>query len=351
MRRTLITLIFTAASTGVAAAQTPPQEVTVVDELVVRAYDGPAWWTVSDADTKIYILAVQGAVPKGTHWDRTQLQRRLTGAKKLILPGRPKTPVPSPADLWKILRYKRGMDRGEPVLEGTLPAPLATRFAKVRASIGQGEQRYGTLPTGAAAMMLAGDVYQRWYPPRPPPPTDNIEAAIEAEARARRVPRERPAYTGPKFGYNVMLSDLAATGPACLDAIVAALEKGKPSQLGDPQRSFEIAAAAWAEGDIRPMLRNAQLAETVTPEMLVNAQGYVLWIPRGAWTTCTREMPNVQKDLSRANMVADTTTALRRQLRQPGHAVAVVHPLHLLRRDGVLDRLRREGFTVTAPGG
>lgn len=352
MRRRLIAMGLVAAclAVGSAAAQPPPEDTTVVDELVVRAYGGPAWWTVSDADTKVYVLAIQNAVPKGMDWNRDLLRRRLTGAKKVIMPLQARDPLPSPVDILTILRYERGMRSKPAVLEGQLPGDLGARFATLRTGIGQPAQRYGTFPAGPAAMLLAGDTYNRWYPKQTPPPLDSVEALIEAEARAKRVARERPRYTGPIFGYNVMIADLLKTGPACLEAIVGTLEKGKPPSDGDPWASFVASASRWAEGDIGPVLRNAQAADRATPQMLINAQGYTIWIPQGAWNACSREMPNLQKNFARANPVADTTAAIRRQLKQPGHAVAVVYPYPLLRRDGVLDRLRREGFTVATPG-
>lgn len=344
-------LAFTGAASGQQPpAETTPDEVTIVEELVVRAYDGPAWWTVADADSKVYILAIQNAVPKGTAWDKTQLRRRLTGAKKLIMPVHGREPLPSPIDLLTILRYERGMRSKPPVLEGQLAGDLGRRFARLRTDIGQPAQRYGTFPAGPAAMLLAGDTYNRWYPSQKPPPLDGVEAMIEGEAKAKRVGRERPRYTGPVFGYNVMIADLLKTGPDCLSAIVATLEKGRPPTQGDPWAEFVASSRRWAEGDVGPVLRNAQIADSATPQMLINAQGYTIWIPQGAWNACSREMPNLQKNFMRANPVADTAAAIRRQLKQPGHAVAVVYPFPLLRRDGVLDRLRREGFTVTTPG-
>ncbi len=59
----------------------------LVDELVVTArLPGPAWWTVSDADTTVYVLGSPSIAPKRMAWDRGVFERRLKGANVVIVP-------------------------------------------------------------------------------------------------------------------------------------------------------------------------------------------------------------------------------------------------------------------------
>lgn len=346
-----IALALNLGSPAAAQSPAPPpmDETPYVDDLVVRAFGGPAWWTVSDGDSKVYILGMQGGIVKGAPWEKTRLTQRLTGAKKLILPMTGYDPKPSPADLLTITRYRLKMSFGKPVLEASLPPDMRAQFVKYRTLAGQPEQRYGTLPVGAATMMLAGDLLPKLYPPQKGPPGESVQAQVVALAKARKVRLETPPYTGPKLGYNKLISDLLKPGQACTGAILNALDRGGP-----PRPSIEAAIKAsqdWAEGDIRGVLRAIAEAERQPKDLGFEAQGYRLWIPPGAYDACVAEMPNTRGRIGEVNPVADTTAAIERQLKTPGHAVALVYPYPLLRRDGVLDRLRRKGFTVTTPAG
>src|SRR6478609_1658081 len=52
----------------------------LVEELVVVARDkGPAWWTVSNGASTVYVLGAPSLAPKRTPWDTLTLERRLKG--------------------------------------------------------------------------------------------------------------------------------------------------------------------------------------------------------------------------------------------------------------------------------
>src|SRR5437879_4765537 len=59
----------------------------LVEELVVVARDkGPAWWTVSNGTSTVYVLGAPSLAPIRTAWDTATLERRLQGASQVILP-------------------------------------------------------------------------------------------------------------------------------------------------------------------------------------------------------------------------------------------------------------------------
>src|SRR5512141_651143 len=82
--------LLAAASLAAAPASALPAdpEGTLVSELVVQAREpGPPWWRVSRGGSTVYILGVpDGPVPPGVAWDKTVLDRRLTGASAAIGP-------------------------------------------------------------------------------------------------------------------------------------------------------------------------------------------------------------------------------------------------------------------------
>src|SRR5258706_15510986 len=85
-------LAATAALTWPALAQTPPTtpydpDAVLVEELVVVGrLPGPAWWSVSDADTTVYVLGSPTLAPKRMAWDRAIFEKRLAGANQVIVP-------------------------------------------------------------------------------------------------------------------------------------------------------------------------------------------------------------------------------------------------------------------------
>src|SRR4051794_39202123 len=53
----------------------------LVEELVVTArLPGPAWWTVSNGTTTVYVLGAPSLAPKHMAWDRAIFERRLAGS-------------------------------------------------------------------------------------------------------------------------------------------------------------------------------------------------------------------------------------------------------------------------------
>src|SRR5579859_5693783 len=135
----LATLLMGAPSAPSAAVADP--EGAIVSELVVQAKEpGPAWWRVSDKDTVVYILGMpDGPVPRGVAWDRSVLERRLTGANAVIkAPGVKASLLDLPAVLRLLSKVK-----SKTPMEASLPRPLAERYAADAARGGKKVTRYG----------------------------------------------------------------------------------------------------------------------------------------------------------------------------------------------------------------
>lgn len=84
--RTLALAVAALIACGAAApGPADDPEATIVEELVVQAVaPGPAWWRVKDGDSIVYILgAPESPMPPGVTWDRSVVERRLTGANAL----------------------------------------------------------------------------------------------------------------------------------------------------------------------------------------------------------------------------------------------------------------------------
>ncbi len=297
-------------ATAQAPADPPldPDEVLVA-ELVVRGrLPGPAWWRVSDADTTVYVLGVPSLAPKRMAWDRVIFERRLTGANVVILPFvnvRAKVGG-SIGTAFNLLRIRSGGP-----FEDRLDPATRARFVAVRTRLGQSAKHYGTANPLAAGVQLAIDYRDRSQ-------LTNMDPAklVRLLAQQKRVKVIEKSYDlGPQLGG--ILRTPAATGRICFDEVLAQAEAGPGVTLA--------AAKAWAAGDVDGALGNERTYERC------------LAVIAGGRTYDERTK-------------ADEAAAIANALKTPGHAIALVPLRPLLAQNGVLERLRAQGFTVKTPG-
>lgn len=299
-----------------ASAQVPPAappvedpDATLVEELVVRGrLPGPAWWRVSDADTTVYVLGVPSLAPKRMEWDRAIFERRLEGANVVILPFvnvRAKVGG-SLGTAFNLMRLKSGGP-----FEARLDPGTRARFVAVRTRLGQDAKHYGTANPLAAGVQLAIDYRDRSQ-------LTNMDPAklVRLLAQRKGVKVVEKSYDlGPQLGG--ILRTPASTGRLCFDEVLAQAEAGPGVTLA--------AARAWAVGDVEGALQNERTYERCLAAVA------------GGRTYDERTK-------------ADEAAAIAGALKTPGHAIALVPLRPLLAQNGVLERLRAQGFTVKTPG-
>lgn len=303
-----------------AVAQTPPTpnpaavavddpDAALVEELVVRGrLPGPAWWRVSDADTTVYVLGVPSLAPKRMEWDRAIFERRLEGANVVVLPFvnvRAKVGG-SIGTAFNLMRLKSGGP-----FEERLDAGTRARFVAVRSRLGQDAKHYGTNNPLAAGVQLAIDYRDRSQ-------LTNMDPAklVRLLAQRKGVKVVEKSYDlGPQL--SGIIRTPASTGRICFDEVLAQAEAGPGVTLA--------AARAWAAGDVEGALQNERTYERCL-----------------AVITGGRSYDERTK--------ADTAAAIVGALKTPGHAIVLVPLRPLLAQNGVLERLRAQGFVVKTPG-
>lgn len=299
-----------------AAAQTPAPpapvddpDATLVEELVVRGrLPGPAWWRVTDADTTVYVLGVPSLAPKRMEWDRAIFERRLQGANVVVLPF-VNVRAKAAGSLGTAVNLMR-LRSGGP-FEAKLDPATRARFVAVRTRLGQDAKHYPTSNPLAAGVQLAIDYRDRNE-------LTNMDPAklVRLLAQQKRVKVVEKSYDlGPQLGG--IIRTPAGTGRICFDEVLAQAEAGPGVTLA--------AARAWAVGDVEGALANERTYERC------------LAVITGGRTYDERTK-------------ADTAAAIVGALKQPGHAIVLVPLRPLLAQNGVLERLRTQGFTVKTPG-
>ncbi|MBS0361268.1 MAG: TraB/GumN family protein [Proteobacteria bacterium] len=299
------------AQVPLTAARPDPNDPdsVIVEELVVTArLPGPAWWTVSNGSSTVYVLGSPSLAPKRMAWDRAVFERRLAGANEVILPFQDVhvTITGLFGAAFNFMRLKGGGP-----FEATLDPATQARFVAVREKLGQPAKRYDTKNALAAGLLLATD-----YRDKNSLTTTDPTKLIKLLAQRAHVPVAQKAYSiGPLMGAVIRTPPAAARG--CFDAVLAQAEAG-PGVT-------QAATRAWAVGDVRAALGNERTFERC-----------MALVPGAAAFDAK----------TKADQVADIEHALKK----PGHAIAVVPLRPLLAQGGVLDQLRAKGFTVTTPG-
>jgi hypothetical protein len=292
-----------------ASAQELPDEGTVVAELVVTAAQpGPAWWKVRKGESIVYIFgAPMAMLPKDLKWDQTMVDRRMDGAKALIMPSQAAIGL---GDLFGLLRLRNELKGDEP-LEKALPEPTRSRFVAARTRLNKDAARYAKWTPVRAGGMLMGD----YAAANRLEANGSVFGPVRKWAGRYKVPLQREIYKGMpllKSAVGEMADDEKSL--ACLNGYLDGIEE-------DPAR-YRAAAEGWAKGDVRAAI------DVIRGPDICNALFLDNYIQ---------------------NSIRDEVNAIAASLETPGKAVAVVPLRNMVVKAGVLEQLRAKGYEVIDP--
>jgi uncharacterized protein YbaP (TraB family) len=326
LRASLIAICFCALSSldvALAASASPPapasptaavpDESAVVQELlVIGRRPGPALWRVTRGDSEVVIVGGLSPLPHTLQWDTIRVEHALEDSTVLFLPpGKAHVGVFDAAAMFLrqgALKPAHGAD-----METTLPPDLRARFDRVRDSFHADPNRYRHWKPAVAGLLLVGDFHRAAGLSDEKPGTTIAKLAKAANVEIRTV---GSLNVKPLFDGAAKMTD--AQNQACLSAALDDIER--ESSHARP------AAAAWAVGDLKAVRENSSAS-------LVDS--------------CLLELPSVQSLVEQGSREAVET--IHAALNRPGRSVAVIDLTFLLRRNGVLDRLKAEGDRVTVP--
>jgi len=297
------------AGTSAAASRPPAQVDTVVEELVVTAATpSPAWWRVSKGESTVWILgAPMGPLPKNLKWDQKLLDKRMEGAKALILPSGATAGI---GDLFGLLRL-RGKLKEKAPLEPSLPEPLRVRFVAARTALGKDAGRYdGWTPVWAGSILQRDYLDQAGLGGGPSIPRLAREAGRRHHVEVQRA--THPAMPVLKNAVGQMQDEEKSL--ACLAGNLEAVEL--------PPDRYRRAAKGWATGDVRTAID----------------------LPRGA-SICN----DLFTEDFTAQSIKDEVEAIAMALETPGSSVAVAPLRQMLVKNGVLQQLQARGFEIVDP--
>jgi len=285
----------------------------VVQELlVIGRRPGPALWRVTRGDSEVVIVGGLSPLPHSLQWDTIRVEHALEDSTVLFLsPNKAHVGVFDAASMFMrqgALKPAHGAD-----METTLPPALRARFIRVRDSFHGDPKHYQHWKPALAGLFLVGDFHRAAGLSDDKPGTTIAKLARAANAEVRTV---GAVNVKPLFDAAANMSD--AQNQACLSAALDDIER--ESARARP------AAAAWAVGDLRGVRENSSAS-------LVDG--------------CLLQLPGVQNIVESGTR--DAVQTIHAALNRPGRSVAVIDLTFLLRKNGVLDRLKVEGDQITVP--
>jgi uncharacterized protein YbaP (TraB family) len=290
-----------------------PEEWADIESVTVKGEPGPAVWRLTRGASEVWILGTVGPLPREMDWNRDAVADTLDGARALLLPPRADFNLVDAA--WFLIRHgsELSLPRGQR-LEDSLPPDLRGRFTAAITAIGADAQDYRTDIPIRAAVRLGQDFQKKadlgYREPR---------ATVERLASRKRIS------TAPVYRFEVMdaVRDLLKLTPdqqrACLSQAVEDVTWARAHATP--------AARAWAVGDIRTVKDHYSESRLFA---------------------CVIAQVERAGDIN-ARATTETVAAIDTALNQPGKTVALVAMGPLLRRDGVLARLKARGIKIEAP--
>jgi uncharacterized protein YbaP (TraB family) len=311
-----------------ASAQTPPpppptgtvelipQDAgsAVVEELqVVARAPGPALWLVEKGGAKLYVLGSAPPLPHQLKWDSPRLNRAMDQASLVLVP--PEASV-GPLQIAKFVVTGGGGVR-QPMLgknlEDKLPPDLKARFVSGRERARRSAATYKNWKPAVAGFILLSD-FRQAAGLSEAKPVSTVERM--AKAKGVKVKAMSQYRLGPVLSSAGKLSDQANL--ACLNDALTELEY-------DGAHNTTV-GTDWASGDLNSV-RSRYSTSAV--------QRCLLRTPGGSGLL--------------EQQIGQSTKALNDALNRPGITIAVVDLAFLLPANGVLDRLKASGATVTSP--
>ncbi len=300
------------APQGLAQELSAPAPIETV--TVTAAATGPAIWQATKDGADVAILGIVAPLPDNFAWNTKPLEAILSGAHLVLLPPQVRMGVLS--GVWfyltegDLLHPPHGS-----TLWDVLDPRAATGLANACEFLHEPKDRYSDNSPILAAMRLGSDFRHVEYLT-----THEPEDSIAALARARRVEVRRIAsYDLTPSGEDLLKLPAATTGK-CIEAAVR--------DIGFQSRHVTAAANAWATGDVSGMMAN--------------------WAPSYYYECLVQLSPHATALDARS--IDDTVASVDAAIAHGGHSVAVVDIGILLRKGGVLDRLRAEGISISIAG-
>ena len=286
-----------AVAAGIAATA-----VTALLPQAAEAKGAPAMWSVSDADTTVYLFGTIHLLPADYKWRTPKFDRAIAGSNELVV----ETIIDekNPTELMAVMARLAVSPGLPPISERVPPAKRALLADAIRKS-GIPQAAFDRLETWAAAFLLLANQFK--------------ELELKGEEGVEVVLRGSFAAQGKPIGQLETNAEQLGFFDALSEASQRMLLEGAIESSPETRKEFQAMLASWARGDVAAIARSFNSDLSASPE-LMNAL------------------------IKRRN--ANWSKWIERRMAQPGSVMIAVGAGHLAGKDSVIELLKRDGYRV-----
>jgi uncharacterized protein YbaP (TraB family) len=309
-----------AAPDAGASADTPPTE-SLGEVEVVGERPGPGLWRVQKGDHTLYVLGTLRPLPKKMQWRSREVEDVIARAQSVI----PESPdVDADVGVFRAIklyaqwrRLRKNPD--DATLDTVLPPELFARFETLRAKYAPRDRSLLEL----RPVIAAGELWQQALK------ENRLVARVDIDERVRKLAKSAKAEIAPlKVNIGDPTGALAELGRVPLDAEIRCMDAALDRLEKDVAEARTL-ADAWATGDV-------DLIRTRAP-----------WARQQACWDALATAPTV--DDIRRRVEAAWFDAAIASLEKHETTFAVASISELLKRGGVLEKMRARGYEVLEP--
>jgi uncharacterized protein YbaP (TraB family) len=263
---------------------------------------GPAMWTVSDADTTVYLFGTIHLLPEKTQWQTPKFEQAIDRSQELVV----ETIIDekNPLQLFGLLAKLGFSNSVPPLAQRVPPEKRATLEAAIKKS-GIPPSAFDKMETWAAAFMLLGNQFKDLGLKN----TEGVEAVLRSSFTAKGKPIGELETNAEQLGFFDTLPESAQR----------ALLEGAIEQPENVGKQFQTMLTAWSRGDVQAIARsfNKDLAES--PEL---------------------------SDALIKRRNANWARWIEQRMARPGSLMIAVGAGHLAGSDSVIEMLQKQGYKV-----
>ena len=283
-----------AVAFGLAATAFLPQ--------AAEAKGAPALWSVSDADTTVYLFGTIHLLPEKVNWRTQKFDAAVTGSQELVV----ETIIDdkNPAQLMSVLAKLAITPGLPPIAERVPPAKRAALAAAIKKSA-LPPAAFDRMETWAAAFMLLGNQFKDLGLKG----GEGVEAKLRSSFASQGKPIGELETNAEQLGFFDTLPEHSQRQ----------LLEGAIESPTDTSKEFASMLRSWTKGDVAAIARSFNRDLAGSPELL-------------------------DALIKRRN--ANWSKWIERRMTRPGAVMIAVGAGHLAGPGSVVDLLQRDGFKV-----
>jgi uncharacterized protein len=262
----------------------------------------PALWSVSDADTTIYLFGTIHLLPENYQWRSAKLDQAVGSSQQLVV----ETIVDqkNPMKLMQALT-SLAFSPGLPPLADRVPKGKRAALVEAVRKSGLPPQALDRMETWAAAFILLGNQFR--------------DMGLKGDQGVEMVLRNDFAGRGKPIGELESNLQQLSFFDKLPEGAQRQLLEGAIDQSSEPKEEFNAMLNAWVHGDVKAIARSFNHDLAASPEL--------------------------QQALLK-NRNANWKTWIEQRMSQPGAIMVAVGAGHLAGKDSVIDLLQRDGYRV-----